>query len=101
MSQPAPADSARRQHWYGQAQTFAKLDCCLLNLLPWEDRDLAKLPVDLQKLLRPKLDELVRDACADEIKLEHPETVQRLNAAIWNFLKPWKREEAVRVQGPA
>lgn len=94
---PAAISAAERDYWHSTALEFAKLDCCLLNLLPWEDRTLSKLPGHVHGVLLKRLDELVTDACRCE--REYPQkrqkaTGQVLNAAIWNFLKAWRREAA-------
>lgn len=92
-------DHLSREHWHGLAVQFAKLDCSLLNLLDWENRNLALLPVALQSVLTPKLNELALDAAREELRMGErtQETVQTLNRAVWNFLKPWGRELALPV----
>lgn len=83
-----------REHWHATATDLARLDCSLLNLRPDDDRELAKLPGDLYAQVLKKLDELAGEACRDEGNgISRQDIHREMAKAIWNFLKPWKRNE--------
>lgn len=83
-----------REHWHARATQLMRLDCSLLHLLPWDQQELSGLSSELYALVLKKLDELVGDACrAEARKIPRRKIELDLAKSIWNFLKPWKRNE--------
>jgi hypothetical protein len=85
-----------RDHWHHRATTLAQLDCSLLNLLSWDQQTFSSLQPDLYALVLRKLDELAGDACRQEaLNIPRQQIELQMTKAIWNFLKPWRRAEAI------
>lgn len=65
--------------------------------MPDYDRNLAQLRADVYTLVLKKLDELVGNACRSEAQgLTPPDIEFVLAKDIWNFIKPWRREDVPR-----
>lgn len=87
-----------KRDWHRRATNIAKTDCWLLRITSRDaEPSLALIENPLRDLLTAKLDSLANDAhrsqCAGRSERElHAE----LASTIWNFLKPWKREDVPR-----
>lgn len=83
----APAITPRA-HWHRRATELAVLDCHLLELLPWEEPALAKLPSPANQVLIRKLSEFV-DWATEQAAAHRPAaSIERSMAmAIWRFVK--------------
>jgi hypothetical protein len=97
---PQQAAAVARAYWRSIAIDRATIDCCVLNLIPWDDRALRKLPDEIYHPLLRKLDQLIADAVAREEQLkDRPLWLQdRFTAAIWDFLRPWSKNPNVPQQ---
>lgn len=87
----------RRAYWHSLALDRAKGDCCVLDLIPWEGRELRRLPDEIYHPLLRQIDELVTGVCAREVELQNRPTwlQDRFTLAIWDFLKPWSKNPNV------
>lgn len=87
-----------RERWHARATQFVRLDCYLLKLLPRDDQVLSDLSGEVYTLVLKKLDELVGEACrAQERNVRAADIELELAKSIWNFLKPWKRNETAEL----
>ena len=105
MSAPGKTDAPQsenfphhmRGYWRSVIVKAAELNCAQHGLVSWENRDLRQLEATVFRGLLEKVDELVARACRLEVSLgRRSDSVDRqVDAALWNFLKPWSRAKLV------
>ena len=83
-------------HWQSVVTATCLRHAALLNLLPWGETDLAKLPAHVYPFAFRKCAELRDRAIDAELKLgTRPRQLERLvNAELWNALKTFRAADA-------
>lgn len=88
----APVDSEVRNYWRSRIVSTCLLYAGLLEIIPWDETDIRKLPPQVYDVTLHKCQELLDWACRKErdIGRRIPSIEHQVAADLWNLLKPYK-----------
>lgn len=88
---PEVVANAVRNHWASQVIATCLRNAALLNLVPYGETDLQRLPANVRDITIRKCRELRDEATRSELEFgQRREQIERfVNTELWNALKPF------------
>lgn len=100
-AEPVVNLTALRAHWSSVVLATCMRHAALLKLVEWGESDLRKLPDSVYQFAFRKCAEIRDEVMAEELKLgARPSRLeQRVNADLWDALKPFRAADALVPRG--
>jgi hypothetical protein len=90
-AQPPIDPAAIRNHWHSVILSECMRCAALLNLVPWGESDIRKLPANVHEFALRFCADLLERMCKAELALKYrPQRLEKQVAQdVWNALKPF------------